>query len=74
MSFTDKFDSFCSGFKDYHVPSYLFMFSIGAILQWLHHLDATFVTFTAAILAALTGHQFSPAAKDQNNNPTQPNP
>jgi len=65
MSFTEKFDAVCSGFKDYHVLAYLFMFTVGAALQWLHHLDVTFVAFTASILGALTGHQFSPAANDK---------
>jgi hypothetical protein len=51
--------------KDYHVPVCIFMFLIGSVLQWFHHLDMAFVAYTGTILGAITGHMFSPAQKDK---------
>jgi hypothetical protein len=60
-----NWDKLLSRCKDYHVPAYLGVFGIGTILQWFGHLDLSFVAFTGTVLGALTGHAFSPAAKDK---------
>jgi hypothetical protein len=60
----DKVDKILTNVKDYHVPVYTGMFCLGSVLQWFHHLDTTFVAFTATILGALTGHAFSPAQRN----------
>jgi len=57
-------DKILSNVKDYHLPIFLGMFSVGAVLQWFHHLDMGFVAFTGTIVGGLTGHAFSPAQKD----------
>ena len=51
--------------KDYHLPACIGVFGVGAILQYLHHMDATFVAFTGTVLGAITGHAFSPAQKSE---------
>lgn len=56
-------DRILSNFKDYHLPVCIMVFFSGTILQWFHHMDTTFVAFTATVLAAITGHAFSPAEK-----------
>jgi 5-formaminoimidazole-4-carboxamide-1-beta-D-ribofuranosyl 5'-monophosphate synthetase len=56
-------DKVLSAVKDYHLPAMIGMFSIGAVLQWFHHLDMSFVAFTSAIIGGITGHAFSPAGK-----------
>ena len=60
-----SFDEILSNMKDYHLPACIGVFGIGSILQWCHHLDGTFVTFTATVLGAITGHAFSPAQQDK---------
>jgi hypothetical protein len=60
-----NWDKLLSRCKDYHVPAYLGVFGIGTVLQWFGHLDLSFVAFTGTVLGALTGHAFSPAAKDK---------
>jgi hypothetical protein len=60
-----KLDNIVSDFKDYHLPAYIGIFCVGSVLQWFHHLDATFVAFTGTVLGAITGHAFSPAEKDK---------
>jgi hypothetical protein len=60
-----NFDKILTNIKDYHLPICIGVFGVGAILQWFHHLDPTFVAFTATVLAAVTGQAFSPARKDQ---------
>lgn len=58
-------DKILSNVKDYHLPIALFVFTIGSVLQWFHHLDTTYVAFVTVILGAVTGHAFSPAQRDQ---------
>jgi 1,4-dihydroxy-2-naphthoate octaprenyltransferase len=60
-------DKMLSAMKDYHLPICVFMFLVGTVLSWFHHLDASFVAYTATILSAITGHAFSPAQKDHDN-------
>jgi hypothetical protein len=60
------FDTFMTNMKDYHLPICVVMFITGAVLQWFHHLDMSFVAYTGTILGAITGHAFSPAQKDKN--------
>lgn len=57
-------DKVLTNCKDYHLPICMAIFSTGAVLQWFHHMDPTFVAFTATVLGAITGHAFSPARKD----------
>lgn len=59
-------DRVLSRMADYHLPACLIVFFSGTVLQWFHHLDGTFVAFTVAVLSAITGHAFSPAQKDGN--------
>jgi uncharacterized membrane protein YjjB (DUF3815 family) len=59
-----NWDKILTNCKDYHLPICSAVFCVGSVLQWFHHLDMTFVTFTGTILAAITGHAFSPARKD----------
>lgn len=58
-------DTILTNFKDYHLPIVVGIFGVGAVLQWFHHMDSTFVAFTATILGAVTGQAFSNAWKDQ---------
>lgn len=59
-------DKILSNVKDYHLPIFIAMFSIGGFLQWFHRLDGTFVAFTTAIVGGLTTHAvFSPTQKDE---------
>ena len=60
-----SFDKILSNMKDYHLPACIGVFGVGAILQYLHHMDATFVAFTGTVLGAITGHAFSPAQKSE---------
>lgn len=65
-----NWDKILSNVKDYHLPIFLGIFSVGSILQWFHHMDTTFVAFTATVAGAITGHAFSPAqhnGDDQDN-------
>jgi hypothetical protein len=48
------------------------MFGVGAVLQWFHHLDMAFVSFAGVIVGGITGHAFSPAQKDHDNDSEQP--
>ncbi len=57
-------DKVLSAAKDWHIASCLFIFIGGSVLQWFHHLDSNFVAFAGVVLAAVTGHAFSPARKD----------
>jgi hypothetical protein len=66
-----NFDKIMSNFKDYHLPIYAGIYGIGSLLQRFHHLDSTFVMFTATVLGAITGHSFSPAQKDHPEDPHQ---
>ena len=56
-----NYDKVLTNFKDYHLPICSGVFAVGSVLQWFHHMDATFVAFTATVLGAITGHAFSPA-------------
>jgi hypothetical protein len=56
-------DKIISNFADYHIPACIGMFGVGAVLQWFHHLDYAFVSFTGVIVGGITGHMFSPAGK-----------
>ena len=59
-----KVDKILSMMKDYHLPALLGMFSVGAVLSWFHRLDMAFVSYAAVIVGGITGHAFSPAQKD----------
>lgn len=59
-----NWDTILTDCKDYHLPICSGVFCVGVVLQWFHHLDSTFVAFTATVLGAITGHAFSPAHKD----------
>ena len=61
-------DKILSNFKDYHLPIFIGMFSVGSVLQWYHHLDMAFVAFTGTVIGGITGHAFSPARKDEGQN------
>jgi len=65
----DSLDKYLSAAKDWHLPISVFVFLVGSVLQYLHHLDTTFVGFTATVLGAITGHSFSPAADDKPGDP-----
>jgi hypothetical protein len=58
-------DKLLSDCKDYHLPICGVMFLIGSVMQWFHHLDMAYVAYAGTILGAITGHSFSPAAKDK---------
>jgi len=60
----DLLDKWLSAAKDWHLPISVFIFIVGAVMKWFGHLDPTFVGFTATVLGAITGHAFSPAQKD----------
>lgn len=64
-----SFDKLLTNCKDYHLPICVGVFGVGSIMQWYHHLDMAFVAFTGTVLGAITGHAFSPAQKDVNNDP-----
>jgi hypothetical protein len=61
----DFLDKVLSAAKDWHLPASLLIFGVGSGLQVFHHLDGTFVAFTATVLSAITGHAFSPAQQDK---------
>ena len=49
------------------------MFGVGAVLASFHRLDMAFVSYAAVIVGGITGHAFSPAQKDHDNDsPEQP--
>jgi len=54
-----------SAAKDWHLPISVFMFIVGSAMQWFHHLDMAYVAYAGTILGAITGHAYSPAAKDK---------
>ena len=60
-------DRVLSEMKDYHLPALLGMFGVGCVLQWFHRLDMAFVAFASVIVGGITGHAFSPAQKDHDN-------
>ena len=62
-------DKWISAAKDWHIAGCLFIFVGGSVLQWFHHLDADYVGFAGVCLAAITGHAYSPALKDQDKSP-----
>lgn len=62
-----NWDKILTNMKDYHLPICSGIFGVGATLQWFHHMDPTFVGFTATVLGAITGHAFSPAQRDEGN-------
>lgn len=63
-------DKVLSAMKDYHLPASIFVFIVGSVLQWFHHLDSTFVAYAATVLGAITGHAFSPAQNDKKDDET----
>lgn len=68
-------DRVLSAAKDWHLPICVGVFAVGSVLQWFHHLDASYVAFTATVLGAITGHSFSPAgAPDSTENVQIPPP
>jgi hypothetical protein len=58
------FDRILTNAKDYHLPITLFVFVTGSGLAWYHKLDQSYVLFAGTVLGALTGHAYSPAQKD----------
>jgi len=72
MTKAEMFDKIVSAMKDYHLPAMVGMFGVGAVLQWFHHLDMAFVSFAGVIVGGITGHAFSPAQKDHDNDSEQP--
>lgn len=64
MTKSELLDKILTNCKDYHIPACMTIFITGSVLQWFHHLDSTYVYFTATVLGAITGHAFSPARKD----------
>jgi hypothetical protein len=64
-------DKVLSEIKDYHIPALLVMFGAGTVLAWFHHMDAAFVSYAAVIVGGITGHAFSPAQKDHDNDSEQ---
>lgn len=65
-----NFDKILSDMKDYHLPICVFMFVVGSVMTWFHHLDMSYVAYTGTILGAITGHAYSPAQK--NSDPPPP--
>lgn len=55
-------DKWLSAAKDWHIAVSVFIFITGSVIHWLHGIDASYVAFTGTVLAAITGHSFSPAA------------
>ena len=64
-----NFDKILSDAKDYHLPICLVMFFVGSVMKWFGHLDMAYVAYAGTILGAITGHSFSPAAKDKTDEP-----
>lgn len=60
-------DKTLSNLKDYHLPIMIFMYLGGCVLAWFGHLDMAFVAFTGTIVGGITGHAFSPAQRDKDN-------
>lgn len=58
-------DTWFSAAKDWHLPISVFIFMVGSVLQYLHHLDMAYVAFVTSVLGAITGHAFSPALNTQ---------
>lgn len=52
-------DKVLTAAKDWHLPICIGVFTTGSVFQWFHHLDSTYVAFTATVLGAITGHAFS---------------
>jgi hypothetical protein len=65
-----SFDNVLSNMKDYHLPASLLVFAVGTALQIWHHLDMSYVSFTAVVLGAITGHSFSPAGRPEDGGPS----
>jgi hypothetical protein len=53
-----SFDKILTNFNDYHIPCAGFIFTVGSVLQWFHHLDPTYVAFTSTVLGFLGGHAY----------------
>lgn len=54
----DMIDKILTDVKDYHMPFAGGVFVIGTCLQWFHHLDATYLTFTTSILTFIATHKW----------------
>ena len=67
-----NWDKILSAAKDYHLPALLAMFGVGAGLASFRRLDMAFVSYAAVIVGGITGHAFSPAQKDHDNDSHQP--
>ena len=63
-------DKVLSNCKDYHIPASLFIFVIGSVMKCFGHLDMSYVSFTAVVLGAITGHSFSPAGRPEEGGPS----
>jgi hypothetical protein len=59
-----NWDKILTNVKDYHLPMIGSIFGVGAVLQWFHHMDPTFVAFTSVVVGGVASHAFSPARKD----------
>ena len=59
-------DRVLTNMKDYHMPVMIVFFFVGcAIAVWRPaSMTYTFVAFTGTIVGGITGHAYSPAAKD----------
>ena len=51
-------DKILTDVNDYHIPCAGFIFTVGSVLQWFHHLDPTYVAFTSTVLGFLGGHAY----------------
>jgi len=58
-------DKTLSNLKDYHLPILIFMFLGGGVLAWFGKMSMAFVAFTGTIVGGITGHAFSPAQRDK---------
>lgn len=58
-------DKTLSNLKDYHLPIMILMFLAGIPVAWFGHLDMAFVAFTGTIVGGITGHAFSPAQRNK---------
>ena len=51
-------DKWLTQINDYHIPCAVFVFLVGSVLQWFHHMDPNFVAFSGTVLGFLTGHAY----------------
>jgi hypothetical protein len=58
-------DKFMTEFNDWHLPFAGAVYVVGSVLQWFHHLDASYVAFSATVLGFVGGHSY---IKNRNGN------